>query len=171
MSTTTRKILLATGLALSILIAGCASSLKPSGGSYSENKPASDQAKLILYRTGGAMLKMETPIVLVDGKEIGTLPDGGFLEIDTAPGVHAFEIRKYGEAAWRFKPHNFKVSMQGGTTQFIELDITSLSGGWILPLPFVTMTRTESKFELKNRSASEAAEALSKLKKALPSDR
>jgi hypothetical protein len=171
LSITIRKISLATGLALSILSVGCASFVKPSGGSYSENKPASDQAKLILYRTGGAMLKMETPIVLVDGKEIGTLPDGGFLEIDTTPGVHAFEIRKYGEEAWRFKPYNFKVSMQGGTTQFIELDITSLSGGWILPLPFVTMTKAESKFELKKRSASEAAEALSKLKKALPSDR
>jgi hypothetical protein len=170
LSNTTKKILLATGLALSILIAGC-STVKPSGGSYSENKPASDQAKLILYRTGGTLLKIETPIVLLDGKEIGTLPDGGFLEIDTAPGVRAFEIRKYGEKAWRFNPYNFKVSMQGGTTQFIELDITSLSGGWILPLPFVTMTKTESKFELKKRSPSEAAEALAKLQKTLPSDR
>jgi hypothetical protein len=157
--------------AIVILIAGCATSVKPSGGNYSESIPTSDQAKLVLYRTGGALLTMETPIVFMDGKEIGTLPDGGFLEIETSPGVHAFEIRKYGEKAWRFKPYNFKVSMQGATTQFIELDITSLSGGWILPLPFVTMAKTESKFELKKRTYAEAAEALAKLKKTLPSDR
>ncbi len=157
--------------AIVVLIAGCATSVKPSGGSYSENIPAGDQAKLILYRTGGALLTMETPLLLMDGKEIGTLPDGGFLEIEASPGTHAFEIRKYGDKEWRFKPYNFKVSMQGGTTQFIELDLTSLSGGWILPLHFVTMTKTESKFELKKRTYAEAAEALSKLRKTLPADR
>ena len=164
-----RKLILLTAMA--VLVAGCANTVKPSGGSYSENKPASDQAKLILYRTGGTLLKMETPLVLLDGKEIGTLPDGAFLEIETSPGVHTFEIRKYEEKAWRFKPYSFKNSMQGGTTQFIELDITSLSGGWILPLPFVTMSKTESKFELKKRTYAEAAESLTKLRKTLPTDR
>ena len=156
---------------MAILISACTTTVKPSGGSYLENKPTSDQAKLILYRTGGALLTLETPIILMDGNEIGMLPDGGFLEIEASPGIHSFEIKKYQEKAWRFKPYNFKISMQSGSTQFIELDITSLSGGWIVPLPLVTVAKTESKFELKKRTYAEAADALAKLRKTLPTDR
>ncbi len=155
---------------MATFISACTTSVNPSGGSYSENKPTSNQAKLILYRTGGALLTLEAPIILMDSNEIGTLPEGGFLEIEASPGIHAFEIKKYQENAWRFKPYNFKINMQSGTTQFIELDVTSLSGGWIVPLPLVTVAKTESKFELKKRTYSEAADALSKLRKTLPTD-
>ena len=157
--------------AMTIIISACTTNVKPSGGAYIENKPTSKQGKLILYRTGGALLTLETPIVLMDGNEIGKLPDGGFLEIEASSGIHAFEIRKYQEKPWRFKPYNFKISMPSDSTQFLELDITSLSGGSIIPLPLVTLTKTESKFELKKRTYAEAADALSKLKKILPSDR
>lgn len=150
-----------------LLLAGCYENLKPSGATYSRQVISTDQSRLILYRQGGGFhMRNGVPAVWIDSKMIGLLPYDGFIQIDLPEGKHQVIIQAYPKKVWGFKPVGKEIVSKNGAATFLELDITTVSGGVVTPI----FGMVQSKVELKEVSISEAEQHLVSMRQAMPTD-
>lgn len=115
-----------TSAHLSLLIltlTGCASGpqFRPEAG------PNTDQALIYIYRVHAKPLWMRTAVISIDGKQVGELPNGGYLAIQVVPGEHSITqswSNWAGDYSALTRPQNMVMKATAGGTHFVEFSLT-----------------------------------------------
>ena len=125
------------GLVLLAFLAGCAT-MGPVGYQTFGNKPG--QALVHIYRESKFAASGVSADVLVDGKVIGTIPNGSFLAAYVKPGAHTIEV-KFGalNKLW-YKDQKAELTLNEGDRRFVRLDLTITSLTVIGPFANSTWT-------------------------------
>lgn len=144
-----------TLLLISSLLAGCGAT----GAKFSEIKsPPSSTGAIYVYRLSNFVAGASAPILVIDGKEVANLRNGGYIRRELAPGHHVVELKNGGIDSSK-RPVAVDVVVQSGTAQFFRYTIEMLDGGMYEKNRFARsldmVEREIAQIELKQTSESE----------------
>jgi len=119
-----KSIITFCGLIAVACLAGCVTS-GPSGYQSFNNKPGT--GLVYVYRESKFAASGVSADVVVDGKVIGTIPNGSFVAAYLKPGVHSIEV-KFGaiNKLW-YKDQKAEVTFSESDRKYVRLDVTITS--------------------------------------------
>lgn len=102
---------------IALTLSGCVASA--AGAPFEGIRPSGPNGyRVVLYRPDAFTNKAAYPTVFVDDVEKGTLRNGGFLELDLAPGAHKIRLER--RMTWS-GAQVLEVSLENGTTAFYRI--------------------------------------------------
>lgn len=107
-----------------LLITACSAT----GPQFDPNKAetvSSTASQLYLFRESAFIESGTYPVVLVDGKEIGELRNGGYLLAKVNPGPHQIVVQSGGLARgqWIHGPKQIQIQTAPGTRRFVQVSV------------------------------------------------
>jgi hypothetical protein len=106
-------------ISAAILLAGCAPDA--SGPQFSGLEVSGDHGAIYIYALGGFAGYGESPIIEVDGREIGKLQPKGFLAAKVAPGRHQVTMKSV-IALLPLPGRPIPISVTAGGSAYLRVD-------------------------------------------------
>lgn len=96
---------------------------------------SSTDSHLYMFRESAFIESGTYPVVIVDGKEIGELRNGGYLRTVVKPGFHRIVVQSGGlvRGQWIHSPKQMQLKTAPGTRSYVQLSLrtTGSSGNTI----------------------------------------
>lgn len=121
------RLLLIFGLFGIVTLQGCASGPSLEGSPYYRGPAESNDsmATVYIFREKHSLGSNVTQNVSIDGKLIGSLPDGGYLVARIGPGVHEILTRRASILSGDLGDAVFKIEVETGKAYFIAQETSS----------------------------------------------
>ncbi len=115
---------------LSCLTAACAATAD--GPAFEPLSTSSGGGVIYVYALDGFGGYGESPIILVDGEEVGRLEETGYIAVPASTGTHTVAMRAV-LASIPFPSHEYEVTLSGGGSAYFRIvrkyDGSGYSGG------------------------------------------
>lgn len=110
-----------------ILLVAC-SATGPRFDAHNADMVSSNDSHIYLFRNSAFMESGTYPIVMLDGKEVGELRNGGFLLMKTKPGPHLITVQSGGlsRGQWIYAPKGIGVDAAPGTRRYVQLSLVTV---------------------------------------------
>ena len=121
------RLLLITSLFLTVVLQGCASGPSLDGSPYYRGPAESNNsiATVYIFREKHSIGSAVTQDISIDGKLVGSLPDGGYLVARVGPGAHEMLSRRANTLSGDLSDAVFKIEVETGKTYFIAQETSS----------------------------------------------
>lgn len=112
-----------------LLLSACSAT----GQRFDANKAeaVSSTASQVYFFREAAFIESGTyPIVIVDGKEVGELRNGGYLVAKVNPGSHQVVVQSGGLARgqWIHRPKQLQIETASGTHHYVQVSLKTTGG-------------------------------------------
>ena len=104
-------------ITVAALLSGCAAS----GPTFVASPSSSNQSIIYLFRPAKFANGGSSPDVVLDGKKVGSLKNGGYIPLSVSPGPHTLEI-PFNAWNWDVRCASVTLQVGGGTSHYVAMD-------------------------------------------------